>query len=709
METNDRHAAVRREKEAVVSGTREPGKTRAKRRAWPRRMRRALIVLALLTAALFALRAYLHGRTAQQESERTLSRATVLRGAISETVYGTGTTLARSQPNLLAGASGTLAGLRVSVGDTVKAGDVLAVLVNEELDDTITNLEFQLWDLDDTIAGTASDTVERTIQAPVAGRVVAVYAQEGDDALAVFRREGALAVISTDGRMRVELEELAEPGSAVLGERVNVEGVTGEGEAFSAQGTVTDVTRQGTRASVTVLDDTLPMGARVRVTDEQGEVLGEGTLQVNKPMAVSSYGGTVAAVRVRVGDRVARGSALFRLEDSPLTLAIENLRLQREAAAKELTDAKEQRENLIVLAPCDGVVATLNVAEGDEVEKGMLLGSILEGEEMNLSIAVDELDVVKVEPGQSVVVTVDALSGAALPGTVAKIAPVGSGSGGVTSYSVELTIDAAGSGVRPGMNATGEITVASEEDALYVPVEALVTLGGQTYLMVESSAAVSPAASVSGARLRGGLDAPGTQAEGNGALESGNTEARGGTRDAVADADTGTGQPAANAASPNAPGAAQGAPAGADGTESPGAYAETRSESAAQRGANATGAQDSASRRARQSAQTVGDGQQQNGGLRAQAAQLLARFAAWMTGTDGEAQPEGALVPVTTGIQNDDYIQITSGVSEGDVVLFEGGAQGDSAYSMGGMSMTFGGMGALSGMMGGSSRPGGGR
>ena len=57
----------------------------------------------------------------------------------------------------------------------------------------------------------------------------------------------------------------------------------------------------------------------------------------------------------------------------------------------------------------------------------------------------------------------------------------------MTTYDVELTFDAAGSGVRSGMNATGEITVASAEDTLYVPVEALMTIGDDTYLMVESS------------------------------------------------------------------------------------------------------------------------------------------------------------------------------------------------------------------------------
>ncbi|MFR5785884.1 MAG: hypothetical protein ACLUHE_01265 [Christensenellales bacterium] len=58
---------------------------------------------------------------------------------MEETVYGTGTTAARNQTNVLAGADGTLTDLRVSVGDEVKAGETFsAVLTNADLDDEIT-------------------------------------------------------------------------------------------------------------------------------------------------------------------------------------------------------------------------------------------------------------------------------------------------------------------------------------------------------------------------------------------------------------------------------------------------------------------------------------------------------------------------------------------------------------------------------------------
>ena len=582
-----------------------------------RRVVKTVVVLAVVAGAgLFGLKAYIQKQAENSDSE-TYSRALVTRGAMEETVYGTGTTSARNQTNVLAGADGTLTDLRVSVGDEVKAGDILAVLTNADLDDEITDLEFDLWELDDTIQDTGTGSKVTTVEAPAAGRVMAIYANVGDDALAVFRREGALAIISTDGRMKVELSDVDASVGVALNDKLTV-----TGEDFTAEGTVVDLTRQGTSLTLTIQDDTLPMGETVTVATADGVVLGTGTLEVNKPMAVSSYGGTIESVRTEVGKTVKRADTLFKLTDSPITLTLENLRLQRESANKSLEEAKEKRENLIVIAPCDGTIATLNVSEGDEITDGTLIGSILEGEDMNLTIAVDELDVVEVAVGQKVKITVDALSDAEMDGEVYKIAPVGSNSGGVTTYDVELTFDAAGSGVRSGMNATGEITVASADDTLYVPVEALMTIGNDTYLMVE---------------------------DGNGQTAA---------------------MPNFAAMPDNADFSGMTPPDGTPG-DAPDSGDSTDGETTQRRGRGDLAAQQT---------------EQESGNAFTKAVAAVKTWLYEGVSTDSQ-QVSGSLVKVETGMQNDDYVEILSGVSEGDVVLYTGSSSSSSSSMMMGMGM----------------------
>ena len=586
----------------------------------------ALVVL--VAVGLFGLKAYIRSQAASGDDSASYSRATVQSGAMSETVYGTGTTSAKNQPNVLAQADGTLTDLRVAVGDTVQEGDILAVITNEDIDDTITDCEFALWELDETILETSAGSSVLSIKAPMAGRVMAIYAAAGDDALAVFRREGALAIISTDERMRVEVDDVPKAANLALGDSVSVTGAS-----VDVTGTVTDLTLQGTHATITINSDELPMGETVTVTTAAGQNVGTGTLEVNKPMEVSAYGGTIKSVSVKVGQKVERKDTLFKLEDSPLTLTLENLRLQREAAAKELEDVKAQRENLIVVAPCDGIIASLEVSEGDEITSGSLLCSILQGEDMKLTIAVDELDVVNVEAGQKVTITVDALSGVEISGEVYKIAPVGSNSGGVTTYDVELSFDAAGSGVRSGMNATGEIEIASKSSTLFVPVEAIMTINNTTYVMVEdggsqslASASTSTSASTGGSGTKGSR---GTDAQGMG------VPAGMGGMPEMGEAPAGMDASMAGEAS------RRGSWVQTEGTASEPATQQEEEQSVLTRALNT-------------------------------AKSLYSGLMAWLY-EDAVSTADtvtGSLVQVTVGMQNDDYAEILSGVSAGQTVLY---------------------------------------
>ena len=607
----------------------KPRRRRSRLARTVKKLVKTVIALVVLVAVgLFGLKAYIRSQAASGDDSASYSRATVQSGAMSETVYGTGTTSAKNQPNVLAQADGTLTDLRVAVGDTVQEGDILAVITNEDIDDTITDCEFALWELDETILETSAGSSVLSIKAPMAGRVMAIYAAAGDDALAVFRREGALAIISTDGRMRVEVDDVPKAANLALGDSVSVTGAS-----VDVTGTVTDLTLQGTHATITINSDELPMGETVTVTTAAGQNVGTGTLEVNKPMEVSAYGGTIKSVSVKVGQKVERKDTLFKLEDSPLTLTLENLRLQREAAAKELEDVKAQRENLIVVAPCDGIIASLEVSEGDEITSGSLLCSILQGEDMKLTIAVDELDVVNVEAGQKVTITVDALSGVEISGEVYKIAPVGSNSGGVTTYDVELSFDAEGTGVRSGMNATGEIEIASKSSTLFVPVEAIMTINNTTYVMVEdggsqslASASTSTSASTGGSGTKGSR---GTDAQGMG------VPAGMGGMPEMGEAPAGMDASTAGEAS------RRGSWVQTEGTASEPAAQQEEEQSVLTRALNT-------------------------------AKSLYSGLMAWLY-EDAVSTADtvtGSLVQVTVGMQNDDYAEILSGVSAGQTVLY---------------------------------------
>jgi multidrug resistance efflux pump len=111
-------------------------------------------------------------------------------------------------------------------------------------------------------------------------------------------------------------------------------------------------------------------------------------------------------------------------------------------------------------APFDGTIGMVQVRRGEQVRQGdplLVLGdlSTLRVETTDL----DEIDVARVEIGQSVDVTFDALPDQVLQGRVVRINPMAQASGGGVNYTTIIELDELAPEVRWGMTAFVDITV----------------------------------------------------------------------------------------------------------------------------------------------------------------------------------------------------------------------------------------------------------
>lgn len=103
---------------------------------------------------------------------------------------------------------------------------------------------------------------------------------------------------------------------------------------------------------------------------------------------------------------------------------------------------------------------------------------------MQISISVDELDILSVEKGRSVSVELDALEGQTFDGEVSEVSTTGTNSGGSSKYDVTVTVSKTDD-MLVGMSATATITVDSAEDVLTIPADALQEKGGTTFVYTE--------------------------------------------------------------------------------------------------------------------------------------------------------------------------------------------------------------------------------
>jgi len=403
----------------------------------------------------------------------------------ASTVYGSGVVEPVSQPGVFAKVDASVAEILVEMGDSVQAGELLMVLQNDELAEEVASLEYDVYlkEIDVqkvktrerfnyiprrdpetggyvTLGGGDEIIYERysnelNVRSPIRGRVMAVNIEVGDDALSVFREKGAIIVISTDGKMKVALSGL-EGKQLELDQKVRV-----IGEDFETEGVIVDLTRRGMEAVVQVNSDKYDMDAPVAVTTLEGEPIGEGTLEVNKPYNVSAYGGIVREVSTYVGQNVNRQDvlAMFTWTSEPLYLDNAASLVEYAKATTLLQNAREKQQSLAVVAPCNGKIASIDVALDEGVTDGTKLLTIVEDAGMQVILKVDELDIVHVEPGQKATLELHALQGVTLTGTVKKITPLGNTETSVTRYDVYVTLEETDERVKGGMNVSGEIIV----------------------------------------------------------------------------------------------------------------------------------------------------------------------------------------------------------------------------------------------------------
>jgi len=170
---------------------------------------------------------------------------------------------------------------------------------------------------------------------------------------------------------------------------------------------------------------------------------------------------------------------------------VEAAQLQVDQARAALEQARLQLEQATLTAPIAGTVTTLNVQPGEMASAGQAAVVVISDlSVLTVDVYLDETDVAQVVIGQEALVSVDAFPDAELTGEVAYIALVAETQSGVVLYPVTVRLSptdpstSSGQGfpVRAGMTADVEIITASQENALLVPLRAVHTEGGQSYV-----------------------------------------------------------------------------------------------------------------------------------------------------------------------------------------------------------------------------------
>jgi Membrane-fusion protein len=193
--------------------------------------------------------------------------------------------------------------------------------------------------------------------------------------------------------------------------------------------------------------------------------------------------GKVAQVYASAGQSVKKGDVLFTLDSKTLNNSIAQKENDIKLAEKNLKDKEDDLAKSTITTPISGIVTVLSVKNGEIVTNEKLMATITDTSKMQVTLAVDELDINKVQVGQTTTVKIDDIENKSFTGTVESIAQSGTTTNNVTTYDVVVTINNP-ENVKIGMNANVTIAVQSKANVLTVPVEAITEKNGKKYVMV---------------------------------------------------------------------------------------------------------------------------------------------------------------------------------------------------------------------------------
>lgn len=624
-----------------------------KKRRW------ALWLLPFILAGCAAGWYYLKGRKAQAASAVVQQRtATVERGVLNVTLSGSGSVHPAVTADIKVEADGTVKENFMEEGKIVGAGDTLLTLKDEDTGIAEKKLRNTLEQKQLAYRKLVEQYSALNISAPIGGEITELTVSVGDE----IKAGAALMTITDTSALTAE----------VSFENTSIEAIGSDQILLHLPDYMTTLPavirsgqQDGSNTIVTVLVDNpgiLKPGIEIWCEAEGREgtlASTAGVLQWNHVETVSAkVAGTVQSLSAGKGGMVNEGMALIVLYDDEAEVNLENARLQVEEAQYNLDQSQVEPGKYTVTAPMDGYLTPVReLVPGDSVKTGEVLASSVNMDEMEFTISIDELDINKVSEGQDVLVTAEAIEDTQtdpMMGKVTGIALEGNASNGVATYPVTITVPGR-EGLKAGMNVDAGIQVVNREDVILAPLEALQKRGDSYMVWVKTGETGQN-------NPENGLN-PGTGGF------SGMTD---GQREELR-------QQMQNM------------------TEEERQAMRQRMGNSAGRGTNAG----------------QGDVTDWQGNVPAwQGEATTSQGSLNRSASDSNDYYEGAiLVPVKTGLYNENYMEITEGLKEGDIVILPQQTSNATtgAQTTGGLNMPGGGLIGGGGLGGGSFFGGGGR
>lgn len=309
------------------------------------------VLLAALVATLAAMPLLAKAEAEADGPVATVHSGTVETGTVRTTLRGGGTLVTEGieEVNLPTGVK--ITEFLVKNGDDVKAGTPLAAVDKVSVMTAITSVTETMDYLQEEMKSAKNEKVSSTVAATAGGRVKKVFAQKGDSVQEVMLRDGALALLSLDGLMAVEIEKKLDilTGDTVTVTLADEAEVTGR-IASNLDGVIV----------ITIEDEGYEIGQSVTVTGKDGSEIGTGELYVHNAWTASAFSGVIQSAPAKEETKVSSGATLFTLTETDFRGKLEYLSSLHREYEELMQELFQMHNSGIIAAPCDGTISGID-------------------------------------------------------------------------------------------------------------------------------------------------------------------------------------------------------------------------------------------------------------------------------------------------------------------------------------------------------------
>jgi HlyD family secretion protein len=189
----------------------------------------------------------------------------------------------------------------------------------------------------------------------------------------------------------------------------------------------------------------------------------------------------------------------YQLKRAAATANIRIVEIQREHAQEAMRYAEGNAAKMTVRSPMAGVVVynTIwlggrmgTVQQGDQVRPGLPFLEVVDPSQMEVRVALNQVDLLRVHPGQKAQMHLDAYPGLAFSATLEDVSPLGHTgqfTETVRSFTARFSVQGTDPKLLPDLSAALDLDLGSQESVLAVPRQSVMIEPGQSSVWVKGS------------------------------------------------------------------------------------------------------------------------------------------------------------------------------------------------------------------------------